>query len=211
MSCFSAMSERRPPPPPPRPTTAAAAAEATSAASRRRRHRRDTPPPPRGMLAMLARPRADCRSRRPAGRHVHRAAAIAAATTVGCASPPRFAALARSPPPLPDCRPWRGRRRPWHDPPRRHDRHRSPARSPPRSPRTITCAVASTIAAARTLLSRTQHLLAITAAKIHPVRCAGPQIVVAEALLNVGVVVAHALAMRRIVLPAFPMLVGCGD
>ena len=67
---------------------------------------------------------------------------------------------------------------------------------------TIAGAVPNAIAAARTILSRAKHLLPVAAPEIHPVGGAGLQIVVAEALLNVGVVVPHALAMRSVVLPA---------
>ena len=61
----------------------------------------------------------------------------------------------------------------------------------------ITCAIASTISCSISCAH-----LSVAAAEVHPVRCAAFQIVVAEALRNVGVVVSHALAMRRIMLPA---------
>src|SRR5262249_52847894 len=49
--------------------------------------------------------------------------------------------------------------------------------------------------------ARTQHLVAATAAEVHPILRAVADVVVAEALLDIRVVVAHALAMLRIVLP----------
>jgi hypothetical protein len=44
-------------------------------------------------------------------------------------------------------------------------------------------------------------LLIIAAAKLHPIAASGTQIVVAETLLNIGIAVADALPMRRVVLP----------
>src|SRR6202008_4281249 len=46
-----------------------------------------------------------------------------------------------------------------------------------------------------------ENLLASLAAEVHPVAGTGANIVIAKALLNVGIVVADALAVRRIVLP----------
>src|SRR6185369_4817685 len=67
----------------------------------------------------------------------------------------------------------------------------------------ITRTIASAIGA-WPILSRTKHLLPVTAAEIHPVGSASLYVVVTEALLNVDVVVSHALAMRSVVLPAIP-------
>ena len=105
-------------------------------------------------------------------------------------SPPP--ALARSPPPLARSAV------PGRLPPR------SPTRSPPRSPARSPSAIASAIGTAGSILSRTKHLLPVTAAEIHPVCGAGLEVVVAEALLNVDVVVSNALTMRGIVLPVIP-------
>ena len=66
--------------------------------------------------------------------------------------------------------------------------------------RTISGPVTCTIAAG-TILSGIENLLATLAAEIHPVIGAGADIVVAEALLHVRVVVSHALTVRRIVIP----------
>src|SRR5258706_8932646 len=70
---------------------------------------------------------------------------------------------------------------------------------------TITNTVATTItgaiAGARTILPRTKHLLTVVAAEIHPIGDAGLQIVVAKALLNIRIAVSNTLAMRRVVLP----------
>src|SRR6267142_1868581 len=86
---------------------------------------------------------------------------------------------------------------------------------PPRGPTLARpradCAAAAlpdAVSAARSILSRTKHRLPIAAAEIHPIRSAGLQIAVAEALLNVRVVVSHALAMRGVVLPVVPDIVG---
>ena len=68
----------------------------------------------------------------------------------------------------------------------------------------ITGTIASAIGTAGSILSRTKHLLPVTAAEIHPIGGAGLQVVVAEALLNVDVVVSNALTMRGIVLPVIP-------
>src|SRR6478735_3978149 len=68
----------------------------------------------------------------------------------------------------------------------------------------VPCPIASPIDAARPILSRTKHLLSVSAAEIHPIGGAGLYIIVAEALLNVDVVVSNALTMRRVVLPAIP-------
>src|SRR5882724_2229545 len=73
---------------------------------------------------------------------------------------------------------------------------------------TITGAIAHAISAARSILSRTKHLLPVAAAEIHPIGGAGLQVVVAEALLDVRIVVSHALAMRGVVLPVVPDVVG---
>ena len=70
-----------------------------------------------------------------------------------------------------------------------------------------TAAIAGTCA----VLSSIQRLLAVAAAVIHPVAGAGPQVIVAEFLLDAGVVVSHALAVRRIVLPITTNLVGAVD
>src|SRR5882724_12056726 len=72
---------------------------------------------------------------------------------------------------------------------------------------TITGTIPNAVSAARPILPRTNHLLPVAAAEIHPIRGAGLQIVVAEALLNIHVVVSHALAMRGVVLPVVPDVV----
>src|SRR5258707_9857328 len=95
-SCFSAMSERRPPPPPPRKPPPPPPPRKPPPPPPR--PAKLGAPPPRGpILAMLARPRADCA-----------AAALPDDTFMAPPRPPpprpallpRLAALARSPPPF---------------------------------------------------------------------------------------------------------------
>ena len=204
MSCFSAMSERRPPPPPPPPRNRHRHRH-RHRGSHRRLHRR-MPHRRRhaACSAMLARPRADCRlAAARAGRHIHArrrdclhhrrdcAAAAAAvgglgailATTLG-----PIAALGTIAATLGPIAPRRHDRRRDLQPDRLRDRQH------PDDP-----AGASTCWPSRPR-------------KSIRFRCAALQIVVAEALRNVGVVVSHALAMRRIVLPVVSdVVVGCGD
>ena len=176
------------------------------------------PPPPRGMLAMLARPRADAAAAdRPEDTFIA-PPRLPPPPRLAAAPPPRFAALARSPPPLLPASGAVAATLGTITGTRAVATARSIAAiaravtcpisgaiaGPPTITGTVACAIARTVS--RTALIWTQHLVAVTAAEIHPVRRAGPDIVVAEALLNVGVVVAHAAAMRRIVLPAAALM-----
>lgn len=70
--------------------------------------------------------------------------------------------------------------------------------------RTVGCAIPSirgAVGRTRTVASGVEYLLTALATEIRPVAGAGTYIVVTEALLNVRVVVADALAMCRIMLP----------
>src|SRR5439155_22172928 len=57
-------------------------------------------------------------------------------------------------------------------------------------------------------VSRAKVLLANAVSELQPIRNAGLQIAVTEALLNVRIVVSDALAMRRVVLPAISDVAG---
>src|SRR5258706_6909583 len=166
-----------------------------------------TPPPSKtgrsaapGTHTCHARPAAGrLRSGRPARRHVHGAAATAAAnrgvaaaigslgavTATLCAATIAFGAIGRA---------------------RAIAAISTSAIKRPRAvagtiANTVATTITGAIAGARTILPRTKHLLAVAAAEIHAIGDAGLQIVVAKALLNIRIAVSNTLAMRRVVLP----------